>query len=412
MADGVGILVCETVADEFATVVSREGWQDARVIGLPGGCVPGAPAAGRPPPDARPLPTDLDLHHLRCSCRQNLPATVTVHDHVAGRRLATVFQLFLPADLVDQHLADGAHLVTPGWLVRWPERLASQGFTVATAREMFQEFARRIVLVDTGIAGDARTRCGEFAAYLDLPWLAIDAGLDLATLILRDIMLEIRHERQVRESEALQLLLKQQRASCSLVLDLQRDLSAPGDEATVLDRIGILCTSLYAPATLVVASLRDGGIHHRQPPHAEPDDLAMLHRFLTDDASESHAPTPDERGFMLRFSRSGTTNGGVLMSDFAFPENRDAYLNQALSIAPVCELVIARARALQGIVPVCSYCHRIRDRRGDWRRFEEYLLHHSDALFSHSVCPGCLRQHFPDESNRLGGEAGPGDRQP
>jgi hypothetical protein len=354
------------------------------------------------------LPAGLDLHHLRCPCSAGLPDHVTVHDHVAGRRLATVFQLFLPADVVDQHLAQGAHLVTPGWLARWPEFLARQGFTAATAREMFQEFARRVVLVDTGIDGDARSRCEEFASVLGLPWLAVDAGLDLATLVLRDVMLEVRHERHVRKNEALRRQLRQQRASCNLALDLQRDLSAPGDEAAVLDRIGILCTSLYAPATLVVASWRDHAIHLHQPPHADPADLATLQRFLAADDGESHALTPDGQGFMLRFSRCGAVNGGVLMNDFAFPENRDAYLNQALSIAPICELVIARARSLQGIVPVCSYCHRIRDRRGDWRRFEEYLLHHSDAMFSHSLCPGCLRQHFPDESARPGGEGGPG----
>ena len=198
MAEGVGIVVCETVADEFATVAAREGWQDVRVIGLPGGCVPGAPAAGRAPPDAVSLPADLDLHHLRCPCSAGLPDHVTVHDHIAGRRLATVFQLFLPADVVDQHLAAGAHLVTPGWLARWPEFLARQGFTATTAREMFQEFARRVVLVDTGIDGEARSRCEEFASGLGLPWLAVDAGLDLATLILHGIMLEVRHERHVR----------------------------------------------------------------------------------------------------------------------------------------------------------------------------------------------------------------------
>lgn len=45
---------------------------------------------------------------------------------------------------------------------------------------------------------------------------------------------------------------------------------------------------------------------------------------------------------------------------------------------------------LQGIIPICSYCHSIRDDEGAWSRLEEYLSAHSDAKFSHGVCPKCL----------------------
>ena len=45
---------------------------------------------------------------------------------------------------------------------------------------------------------------------------------------------------------------------------------------------------------------------------------------------------------------------------------------------------------LKGIIPICSYCHSIRDEDGAWDRFESYISKHSDAEFSHGICPKCL----------------------
>jgi len=58
---------------------------------------------------------------------------------------------------------------------------------------------------------------------------------------------------------------------------------------------------------------------------------------------------------------------------------------------------LERIKRLEGLISICSYCHRIRNEQRDWQRLEEYLHEHSDALFSHGICPGCFETHFgPD----------------
>ncbi len=47
-------------------------------------------------------------------------------------------------------------------------------------------------------------------------------------------------------------------------------------------------------------------------------------------------------------------------------------------------------KTLKGIIPICSYCHHIRDDKGSWERIEAYVSKHSDAEFSHGICPKCL----------------------
>jgi phosphoserine phosphatase RsbU/P len=53
---------------------------------------------------------------------------------------------------------------------------------------------------------------------------------------------------------------------------------------------------------------------------------------------------------------------------------------------------LARVRVLQGLLPICSYCKRIRDDRNYWQQLETYFTEHSDATFTHGVCPDCYEK--------------------
>jgi len=50
-------------------------------------------------------------------------------------------------------------------------------------------------------------------------------------------------------------------------------------------------------------------------------------------------------------------------------------------------------RTLQGIIPVCMYCHKVRTDDESWQRLEQYVAEHTDARFSHGICPDCLAKH-------------------
>ena len=52
-------------------------------------------------------------------------------------------------------------------------------------------------------------------------------------------------------------------------------------------------------------------------------------------------------------------------------------------------------RVLEGMLPICSFCKRIRDEEGQWRQMEAYITERSEALFSHTFCEQCSRTHYP-----------------
>lgn len=53
-------------------------------------------------------------------------------------------------------------------------------------------------------------------------------------------------------------------------------------------------------------------------------------------------------------------------------------------------------KILRGIIPICSHCKQIRDDKGSWKQMEEYIHSRSEAVFSHSICPNCVKKHYPD----------------
>lgn len=56
---------------------------------------------------------------------------------------------------------------------------------------------------------------------------------------------------------------------------------------------------------------------------------------------------------------------------------------------------ITEQKVLQGILPVCSHCKQIRNDNGGWDQIEEYIQQHSEARFSHGLCPSCAEVHYP-----------------
>ena len=57
---------------------------------------------------------------------------------------------------------------------------------------------------------------------------------------------------------------------------------------------------------------------------------------------------------------------------------------------------LAEVKTLRGIVPICSFCKKIRDDKGYWNQVEVYVKAHTHADFSHSFCPDCAKKHYPE----------------
>jgi len=73
-------------------------------------------------------------------------------------------------------------------------------------------------------------------------------------------------------------------------------------------------------------------------------------------------------------------------------EQRDLLASQKEEL----EAALARVKQLEGIIPICSYCKKIRDDQNSWHQLEHYITEHSEALFSHGLCPGCAEEQMKE----------------
>jgi PAS domain S-box-containing protein len=111
--------------------------------------------------------------------------------------------------------------------------------------------------------------------------------------------------------------------------------------------------------------------------------LAFENRYLCKDGSYrwfrwNAAPDP-ARGLVYSVARDVT----VLKEAEAERERLMKELQAAL----------AEVRTLQEIIPICSYCRKIRDDDNYWHTVEAYISQHTSARFSHAICPACMAEH-------------------
>jgi hypothetical protein len=73
-----------------------------------------------------------------------------------------------------------------------------------------------------------------------------------------------------------------------------------------------------------------------------------------------------------------------------------AALRTAVAAREDAERAMQELRTLRGIIPICAHCKNIRTDAGEWQRMEVYVREHSEAEFSHGICPDCMRKLYPD----------------
>jgi PleD family two-component response regulator len=76
---------------------------------------------------------------------------------------------------------------------------------------------------------------------------------------------------------------------------------------------------------------------------------------------------------------------------------RDALEQRTMEL----EKALAEIRTLQGVIPICASCKKIRDDHGSWTQLEIYIREHSGAEFSHGICPGCAKELYPVQYARM-----------
>ena len=72
------------------------------------------------------------------------------------------------------------------------------------------------------------------------------------------------------------------------------------------------------------------------------------------------------------------------------------YLAEREALIGELQEALAKVKQLSGFLPICASCKKIRDDKGYWQQIEAYVRDHSEAEFSHGICPDCAQRIYPE----------------
>lgn len=335
------IFSCHNFHEELLACVQAEGWTNVVPKEFPARC-------GRPPMTwnelrSKLLPDCTQVIVLGSVCITALGPKPEQFPPVLVLDKVQCFHLIAGQTLVDAAMADGGYLMSPAWLRDWRERITELGFAPDTIGDFYRDFAKRLVLLDTGVDPDVKEYAKEFSKAAGLPIQHFAVGLDHMRLMLSHAVLKWRLEELRSGTQEHERAHSAELADHVCALDLLGRLTQLRHEADVIAAIKDLFRMLFAPQTLYYQSADQSGM---QLPSGAPTALQGLQLSL----DKPYAWTAGGKGFALLFVHDSQELGRILVDDLAFAQFRDRYLNMALAMAGVCALALESSRTRKRLV--------------------------------------------------------------
>jgi len=191
--------------------------------------------------------------------------------------------------------------------------------------------------------------------------------------------------------------------------DIQDRLEALGYEVAGWGTTGAEALDLARsskPDLILMDIMLKGPMNGIQAAHLVRVELSLPVIFLTansDEAVLEQAKISEPFAYLLKpfEERQLRTNIEMALYKSRMERERERLMKEL-------QEAITTIKTLSGLLPICAWCKSVRDDSGYWMRVEQYIEQHSQATFSHSVCPECATRYFGPEMTGLPNVA-PGD---
>ena len=121
---------------------------------------------------------------------------------------------------------------------------------------------------------------------------------------------------------------------------------------------------------------------------------AQFLQALRQSIFHQHNPFKDAKTRVREFSEFSENIAHILEQNTNLEKQRQKTLTELQN-------TLDEVKTLRGILPICSYCKNIRNDQGYYERLEAYFHKHSGVDFSHTICPTCMKKHFPKEYDAI-----------
>jgi CheY-like chemotaxis protein len=191
----------------------------------------------------------------------------------------------------------------------------------------------------------------------------------------------------------------------SLALDLQRKLQRLGYEVTGIAPTGeeaLLLVEQCLPDLIISDIMLDGpmdGVEATATIRKSHDLPVIFLSSLSDDATIARAKRTEPYAYLVKPCDEKDLRAAVEIALY-----RQQMERERRELITRLEEALAEVRTLHGLLPICMDCKKIRDDGGYWNQLESYISRHTDAEFSHGLCPDCFDRRRSDIEERISKE--------
>lgn len=134
------------------------------------------------------------------------------------------------------------------------------------------------------------------------------------------------------------------------------------------------------------------------------EDLPAINEFLRTSFAEEgpiscevSIPKGSESSLMVRLESQGPNAGDQIRVAVLDITERHRAMDERDRLIAELQDALAHVRKLSGMLPICAHCKKIRGDKGYWENVDTYIAEHSEAIFSHGLCPECIPLFFPNK---------------
>jgi CheY-like chemotaxis protein len=192
------------------------------------------------------------------------------------------------------------------------------------------------------------------------------------------------------------LLVEDNPADARLFREALKDVTANSFELVHVERLGKAVDRMrhdQFDVLLLDLSLPDShGLDTVARAHDKAPNIAIV--VLTgmdDEALAVEALRKGAQDYLIK----GQTDGRLLVRAMRYALERKRTVEERERLIDELQEALATVKKLSGLLPICASCKRIRDDKGYWEQIEQYIHEHSEATFTHGICPECARVLYP-----------------
>ncbi len=257
--------------------------------------------------------------------------------------ISNCHDLIAPKDLLEHFIAKNYYILTPGWVEQWKYFVIDRWkFNKKTAMGFFQESAKEILVIDTGIYDNFSGKLQEFCDFIDMPFSILPIGMDFYKLHIQGILNSYKIREFELEGKDHKKETSRKISELSMIFDIIPTLSGITSEEEIISRTMNLFQVLFAPGHIVFVQIMKDNSKKAISSLGKDYGRDSIEKLLN--FSQEYLIHQDKNGFIIKIGYDSQVFGYIILENIMFPQYLDHYLNLSLILKSFIGLVISNAR--------------------------------------------------------------------